>query len=819
MGANLDRLMKSYGVSTPTVSGYSGVAAPAALAAGATAEEKGTYASALAKYKNELDAYDRYVGDYKNRIATTDLYSSPYLNILPKSEQKYQTGNTITTPDYSALASPVTDINNIRTTPDYDSLVKAAYAGVGRSGIGSEGKNIDQAGYDYWSNQLKNNAISPADFKSTFSSSAKDYVAKNTNDPITTVMRNYRPANAENPMYDALIKSAYSGVGRSGVGSNMGNIDQPGYDYWMNQLNTGAVNPANFTSAFSSGAKSYIDQNPGTDTSKYMRGYLKLSPAVTGGNGSIGSASGNGSIGSASEGVITEAMMAANPYLRAGFNNPYNGRGEYEAEMAKGGPVRHFYGGGSNSIDGGITDLADKYALDNPAELPEIYAQAPTGTATDAVPASVAQRTVGGVVSPPSGFVPVSDTTLQKLQASAVKVGELPIQRGSPGQVEGAPVREEPKSPQVAPATVMAPQSADDEKQALFDKWYKPKPPSDAVIAARKNVADNQAALLKAINDQIGKSEENAPSKAEMYFRLAAAFAAPTKTGNFMENVGLAAKELGDFQKSTTDSKRAAAAARLQMLLKTNEITWQTAKEELAALEKADNEERKSRQEFAKEIFKSNEKRNEAVTDAEMRARSLGLITGTADHKAYIAADEAERATKAATAADAAKTAAKAAEKKLGALPEYELRLRTEAEDVVANLTKSAADLYRAFAINPQTFKSSWPDDFEKLIKEGIGTNDPIAIKTREQRNLLLSQALTSLKSTFPGAISNDERVALENLQGIGAKTQEERATIMMNAYKAVQSSLERNKKRIDRINAGEFRRIEQPGVGATDGQ
>lgn len=774
MGANLDRLMKSYGISTPTVSGYSGVAAPAALAAGATAGEQGTYASALAKYKNEQDAYDRYVGDYKNRIATTDLYSSPYLNILPKSEQKYQTGNTITTPDYSALASPVTDINNTRTTPDYDSLVKAAYAGVGRSGIGSEGKNIDQAGYDYWSNQLKNNAISPADFKSTFSSSAKDYVAKNTNDPITTVMRNYRPANAENPMYDALVKSAYSGIGRSGVGSNMGNIDQPGYDYWMNQLNTGAVNPANFTSSFATGAKSYIDQNPDTDISKYMRGYLGLLPPVA--------TEDNKSIGSLSEKVVTGPIMDTNM-------NDY----------AKGGPVRHFYGGGSNSIDGGITDLADKYALDNPADLPKIYAQANTGTATDA------------------GSVPVSAARVAAMNAASERTGGpgVVVAPVPAGAIEPGP------APAGAPATasVVASQSADDAGEAVFKRLFARQPESEAIKAARKNVADNRAALLKAINDQMGKSEENAPSKAEMYFRLAAAFAAPTKTGGFMENVGLAAKELGDFQKSTTDSKRAAAAARLQMLLKTNEITLQAAQEGLATLVGAENKEAESRKAFALELFRANEKRNEAVTDAEKRAKSLGLIKGTADHKAYIAADEAERATKAATAADAAKTAAKAAEKKLGALPEYELKLRTETEDVVANLTKSAADLYRAFAINPQTYKDSWPENFEKFVKEGIGTNDPIAIKTREQFNLLASQALSSLKETFPGAISNDERKALMDLQGIGAKSQAERATIMMNAYKAVQNSLERNKKRIDRINAGEFRRIEQPVVGATDGQ
>ena len=793
MGANLDRLMKSYGISTPTVSGYSGVAAPAALAAGATAGEQGTYASALAKYKNEQDAYDRYVGDYKNRIATTDLYSSPYLNILPKSEQKYQTGNTITTPDYSALASPVTDINNTRTTPDYDSLVKAAYAGVGRSGIGSEGKNIDQAGYDYWSNQLKNNAISPADFKSTFSSSAKDYVAKNTNDPITTVMRNYRPANAENPMYDALVKSAYSGIGRSGVGSNMGNIDQPGYDYWMNQLNTGAVNPANFTSSFATGAKSYIDQNPGTDTSKYMRGYLGLSPAVTGGNGSSGSASGNGSIGSASEGVITEAMMAANPYLRAGFNDPYNGRGEYEAEMAKGGPVRHFYGGGSNSIDGGITDLADKYALNNPAELPEIYAQAKTGTVTDA------------------GSVPVSDARLRSFQENAVRNDLPPAQRGPvpQGTIDPAPAR--------APATasVVAPPSADDTR---YDKYFKPRPPSDAVIAARKNVADNQAALLKAINDQMGKSEENAPSKAEMYFRLAAAFAAPTKTGGFMENVGLAAKELADFQKSTTDSKRAAAAARLQMLLKTNEITWQTAKEELATLVGADKEDKESLKAFGIRVMEEDKERRQPKSDMGRKLAEAGFVPGTPRFQAEMARltqlEESQQAqTLAAQAARAARDKAEAEK-----LTPAEVKLKTSLDKDISTQEEALRQINIAIANSPKAFIANLPGIAERKIYESTnffgGKADPRVTATERMETALGSSILQNAAS-MKGALSDKDMNFLLKLSGIASKSHDARLQLLEDAKDRLNREIARSRRQYSDVGAGLYR--EKTSTGGTE--
>ena len=771
MGANLDRLMKSYGISTPTVSGYSGVAAPAALAAGATAGEQGTYASALAKYKHEQDAYDRYVGDYKNRIATTDLYSSPYLNILPKSEQKYQTGNTITTPDYSALASPVTDINNTRTTPDYDSLVKAAYAGVGRSGIGSEGKNIDQAGYDYWSNQLKNNAISPADFKSTFSSSAKDYVAKNTNDPITTVMKNYRPANAENPMYDALVKSAYSGIGRSGVGSNMGNIDQPGYDYWMNQLNTGAVNPANFTSSFATGAKSYIDQNPDTDISKYMRGYLGLLPPVA--------TEDNKSIGSLSERVVTGPIMDTNM-------NDY----------AKGGPVRHFYGGGSNSIDGGITDLADKYALDNPADLPEIYAQANTGTATDA------------------GSVPVSAARVAAMNAASERTG-------GPGVVVApVPAGAIDPAPAGAPATasVVAPQSADDAKQAFYDKYIKRPPENEAIKAARKNVADNQAAFLKSINDQGGKSEENAPSKAEMYFRLAAALAAPTKTGGFMENVGLAAKELGDFQKSTTDSKRAAAAARLQMLLKTNEITWQTAKEELAALEKAENEENANRRAFGLKVMEEDTKKLEPKSDMGRKAFEAGFVPGTPRFQAEIARlNQLEENQKAQTLANqAAKAARDEAEAKK--LSPAEVRLKTSLDKDISTQEEALRQIDIAIKNSAKAFNTNLAGIAQRKFQENIkvfgGEVDPRVTAT-ERMEAALGSSILQNAASMKGSLSDKDLTFLRNMSGIASKSPDARLQILEDAKDKLNREIARSRRQYSDVGAGLYR--EKTSIGGTE--
>lgn len=49
---------------------------------------------------------------------------------------------------------------------------------------------------------------------------------------------------------DELVASLYNSVGRRGFGEGENQIDRAGYDYWVNQLNTGALDRSNFATAF-----------------------------------------------------------------------------------------------------------------------------------------------------------------------------------------------------------------------------------------------------------------------------------------------------------------------------------------------------------------------------------------------------------------------------------------------------------------------------------------------------------------------------------------------------------------------------------------
>jgi len=78
--------------------------------------------------------------------------------------------------------------------------------------------------------------------------------------------------------------------------------------------------------------------------------------------------------------------------------------------------------------------------------------------------------------------------------------------------------------------------------------------------------------------------------------------------------------------------------------------------------------------------------------------------------------------------------------------------------------------------------------------------------------NMLQKAALSQLKATFPGAISNDERNALLATQGLNSMSVEERGRIMTNAANALKSVYARNKKRLNEINLGSYRATQMPG-------
>lgn len=333
----------------------------------------------------------------------------------------------------------------------------------------------------------------------------------------------------------------------------------------------------------------------------------------------------------------------------------------------------------------------------------------------------------------------------------------------------------------------------------------------------------------KSFNDMLEKAlagtKEEAPSKAEMYFRLAAAFGKPTKTGHFAESLGNVGEVLGEQAKEERAQRKAERALKLQLGLKGQEARMAAAKEDVTALRGLAGEEMKDKRAIATELLKQHIASGEPKSSAGKQAQDEGLKPGTTEFKdrvAKISELNIEKANAAINAAVAGMSVQQAnmalqnkkfelEQEKAAKLTPGELKLKVETEDVVAQTDQALKDLKRAYELNPNTFDSSLVDIAQRKLLESAGSKDAKVIATREQENLLQKAALSQLKSTFPGAISNDERKALQDVQGIGAKSKEERAVIMKNAYNALKSVNARHRKRANEINQGLYRDTTPP--------
>jgi hypothetical protein len=343
---------------------------------------------------------------------------------------------------------------------------------------------------------------------------------------------------------------------------------------------------------------------------------------------------------------------------------------------------------------------------------------------------------------------------------------------------------------------------------------------SAELAEARKTANTESMAFQKMIQDAMKGSADAAPSKAEMYFRLASAFGSPTRTGHFAESLGNVNKELAAYSKEERDAKKAQRALQLQMGLKGQEMRMASAKDELATIKTLASEGMKDKRAITAEIIKDFIKSGEPESAAGKQAKDEGKKPGTKEFQdrvneiaqtsidarlAQVTATLAGMSVQQANASLALQKFQNQQEQQTKLTP-AEVALKTQTEDMLGSTTQAMEDLKRAYALNPNTFDTSLPDIAQRKLLEAAGSKDPKLANTREQANLLDRGALAQLKATFPGAISDAETRALRELQGLGAKSVEERARIMKNGFRALKSIDERSKRRLDEIKRGVYR-------------
>lgn len=832
MGYELDRLIKQYGVGTASRAAYAGAQMP-------TDSTAANYNQDLQRYQQDRQIYDQYVQNYQNRISQAPMYAQQQFQTNPDLSAGMQSAtreggigadkynqnirdwvnnNPFSSPGQVRAEQAKWGISNqdvmnatgnwygtslptYGVTPaseDPSALVRQAYASVGRTGFGSGFSQIDPAGYDYWVNTLKTGASTPEAFQRNFQTAIQDQLTNKPNDPYSQYVRDWLSKNdPQSPMLSPTTPPA--------TGPNVPTPTVPDDRRTTLDANTGADNTFE-AQVVVYGPDGTMYTSPSAARRAGVTNYTLFPPSNTGGNTGGGNGDYYNPNVNPNNGLnLTDAAL---PTFNQGAYTPTLTPPVFNPVTTPTQPVFDYGGGGRdfNERDniqlyksgGRVRDVMRKYAVGG----------AVNGYQTGGLKREDEEN--GGQTFPVAPQPNIVSTPLPPEQTAA----PMPVTPAAMITPAAATEMLPPPAPAVA-AAPLDPRTAG--LQSLLEK-YGPQDSGYAgeVKAARARSEAETKAFTEMIDRMMKSPEDAQSSKAEMYFRLAAAFGSPTRTGHFSENLGLVGKELADYSKS----QRASAAEKRNLALEVQKMKMGAAKEDLAAVRSLAGEEMKDRRAIAQELIKDYIQSGKPQSSAGKTAMDEGLQPGSPEFQkrvGQLAELDVQRQMAGISNQLANLTLAQAnltlRQNQAARLSPTEIKLKVEAEDLVANGKQALQDLAEAYRLNPNSLAGSWLEKGQQFLYEAAGSNDPTIVNTRVINNLLGSQGLAKLRATFGGNPTEGERAILLELEGIGSKTKEERATIMRRAYRTLQDRVAREQRRLDDINSGAYRTTEpMPG-------
>ena len=855
MGFELNKLMKQYGVGTASMANYAGADAPgnapaapsgtrptgndeAAKAAQAAYDKQkadydafvkdpSAFNEAMRKYQLDQKSYNQYRDAYQNRLQGTNMYNQP---------QFMGAGQTY--------------------TPQWNDQVKGPTYGAVPLSVG---QMTPEQKAQYYLSQ-RDIGYTDADLRAA---TTKTFGAPRESDWTELLNRAY-------PQYKGAVESAYGNIGRTGF-SGVTGIDNPGYNYWMNQLSSGAVKPEDLNNAVLKAADTWM---PGTqyDASKlpgqfdwgyYVSKYPDLGKA---GIDSLQEAQRHYALYGQNEGrspyegwtapVNTNTGTNTNVGTNTGAGTNTGTYVDQQVDMTNGGwpsykwnDIYQDYNIQPYAKGGEVKDLADKYEVKTHYqtggrtqlgyESPEVEAEWQQRWASQQAPVEVnaipseSDPAVGGPLEPLSSDAAGSvlqqaagSKTISRADAARVRESLGPNGQGEfQNWLTKNNITVEGGAPQVAvalntaAAAEGAPKAATppaDAREAGLNALLSKYGPGDSVYApelkaARDRATKESEAFAKLLQNALANPEDAQTSKAEMYFRLAAAFGSPTKTGKFTENLAIAGKEMGEYAKG----KRESAREKLALQLKAQELRMGAAKEDLSTLRALSAEEMKDRRAVATQLIKEYIDSGKPQSAAGKQALDEGLVPGTPEFQKRVAQIselkiDQQMASINAMLGNLAVSQANLAlnQQKAGKLSPAEVQMKRDTEDSLSAINSAMRDISEAYRLNPSTFDTSAVDTAKRKALELAGSKDPKLVATRTLENLLKSEMITSAAEKMKGVLSDSDIKLLQSIQGLDAKSVEERANILRNAYAKLKSAQTRQQRRLEDIGSGLYGRV-----------
>lgn len=355
--------------------------------------------------------------------------------------------------------------------------------------------------------------------------------------------------------------------------------------------------------------------------------------------------------------------------------------------------------------------------------------------------------------------------------------------------------------------------------ESLLSKYAKNEYLEQAQEAKRKR--DELLQARKSSLAGAAQVKSGAPSKAERYFRLAQAFLDPGKSGALYETMGNVSRVSAELAKEEREAQEAQQQVALQAAAGIQELDIQAAGEEAELYRELAKESESTRGDIAKELAKASIKPKGAQSAAGKQAMDEGLTPGTAEFHERVA----EIARASGDAAEARLNAALANvalaearfERGQAEFTPFEQKTLKEEEDALFSREEAVGLLNEALNLNNLAYSSSPADVIAYNTALLSSPDSPKVVATNELNNILKSQMLAVLKSTFGAAPTEGERAILEEVQGIESKSKAERKRIIERAIRLAEARIAKSRRKIEEIQSGKLRFRSGPTQGSAE--
>jgi hypothetical protein len=140
-------------------------------------------------------------------------------------------------------------------------------------------------------------------------------------------------------------------------------------------------------------------------------------------------------------------------------------------------------------------------------------------------------------------------------------------------------------------------------------------------------------------------------------------------------------------------------------------------------------------------------------------------------------------------------------------------------EDANQRREKVIRNLVEARKLSEKAFDGTLPDRAQRAILESFKGKDPKVVATRDLENILGRSAVERLKESLGSqGITDYEQKSMRELEGIGAKSAEERNRIIDRAIEASYVQMKQDQKRIAEVKELKRRQSTKPAASTPEG-